>query len=105
MKKEELDVLNGDLESATAVVFESKEAAIEAICLSLEKNGITFPKHLISEGEDEAAYKLMSEGDEEPHFLYIAIDEFENVFEAYATIATEDEMEVLNQLDEDVNDE
>lgn len=103
MLEDEVENINADLDVLSENVNNTVVSAWQDVCLVLEENGITVP--IIEEFEDEMLFNVFFEGEEKPapYYLYVAIDPDEHVpgFNLYATLATEEELHILDLIDED----
>jgi hypothetical protein len=103
MIQEQIDEINDSLDSATDSLFDSPQEAIASISMVLESYGIVMP--VITDYCDDLVFRLISDEIGNCLYLYITLDFIDDKYEVYATIANENELNLLDSfIDNDEDD-
>lgn len=104
MIMENIDDLNDELDLLSDIEYMSINEAWQDVCIALEEYGIKVPT--VEEFEGEMTFSLIFEDSSnlDKYTLYLTIDEEEGKFNIYATLATEEELGILAEVDENITD-
>lgn len=107
MTVDEIEQINNELDALSDKTYQSAESVWVDIAACLEKAGLQCPpadEALQDLVDNEILYKVDEAGDDTPFFLYAVFDSEGDKYEVFATIATQEDLDVLNAFVDELDE-